>query len=53
MCRGYKDREHVLEPSRPKLADDKKSQLKALLAEQSQLHAIHSDSCESRCATKR
>ena len=52
MCRCYKDREHALEPSRPKLDDDKKAQLKALLAEQSKLHAIDSDSSEVDCQTK-
>jgi hypothetical protein len=35
MCRCYKEREHTLEPLRPKLDDKKKEQLKALLAEQS------------------
>lgn len=35
MCRCYKEREHTLEPLRPKLDEKKKEQLKALLAEQS------------------
>ncbi|CAA6689595.1 Unannotated [Lentimonas sp. CC19] len=52
MCRCYKDREHTLEPSRPKLDEDKKAQLKAMLAEQSKLHAIDSGTDETGSQTK-
>ncbi|MFQ3224784.1 MAG: hypothetical protein ACI8Z5_001036 [Lentimonas sp.] len=52
MCRYYKDHEHTLEPSRPKLDEAKKAQLKALLAEQSKLHALDSDSHEIGRQTK-
>ena len=34
MCRGYKKNEHALESSRCKLDEDKKKNLKRLLAEQ-------------------
>ena len=52
MCRCYKVREHALEPARPKLDDDRKAQLKALLAQQSKLHAIDSDTSEVDGQTK-
>jgi hypothetical protein len=52
MCRCYKESEHTLEPSRPKLDEAKKAQLKAMLAEQSKLHVIDSDSSEVDSQTK-
>ncbi len=36
MCRHYKAKEELLEPSRPKLAEGQKKQLKKLLSQQNQ-----------------
>ena len=53
MCRCYKEREHALEPLRPKLDEQKKEQLKALLAAQHfELKETKSDAHEMGSQTK-